>query len=82
MIFFVMSGKRPQRPEEARALGLSDLIWDLVEMCWQHDSDKRPTMPFILDRLADARNAGKYDSVFGRADGIDFRSAAQKRSLT
>ncbi|EMD33665.1 hypothetical protein CERSUDRAFT_159906 [Gelatoporia subvermispora B] len=38
---------RPQRPEQAAGLGLSDELWALVERCWQHDPQDRPTVEYI-----------------------------------
>ena len=47
-------GRRPSRPEEARALGLSDAIWEVVEKCWQKEREERPTISHVLQRLQDA----------------------------
>lgn len=51
MLCRIMAGKRPPRPEGGRGLGLSDSIWKVVEMCWQEERDKRPTIEFVLKRL-------------------------------
>jgi len=54
VIFQVMSGVRPKRPIHANALGLSDPIWDLVQLCWHADRTKRPSAAFALSRLHQA----------------------------
>jgi len=46
-----MKGLRPERPDEAFKLGLSDSIWELMQACWQTDSDKRPGISLVLQFL-------------------------------
>lgn len=42
-IMKVIAGERPQRPG-----GVSDSIWELVEMCWRQDRDRRPAASFAV----------------------------------
>jgi hypothetical protein len=48
-----MSGKRPRRPlhDMCRIRGLSDDLWDLIEICWADRPSDRPTAGQIMDRL-------------------------------
>lgn len=55
VIIRVIEGKRPDRPT-AEDLGLTDAIWDLVEMCWQVKLEKRPTVSYALRYLRKAAN--------------------------
>ena len=43
-----MDGKRPDRPQEAQKLGLTDSMWDMTVRCWHQDSAQRPTMPEVV----------------------------------
>ena len=47
----VLSGERPDRPDEAQQLGLVDQLWYMVERCWQHDPDRRPVMATVVGSL-------------------------------
>jgi len=44
----IVRGGRPSRPEEARSLGLSDSVWDMVERCWKQDPAQRPLISEVL----------------------------------
>jgi len=47
----LMTGGRPVRPAHTLALGFSDSLWELVEMCWHADKFKRPSASFVLSQL-------------------------------
>lgn len=47
----VLKGVRPERPKDALQLGLSPAVWNLTEMCWNADPEKRPTAPVVLGYL-------------------------------
>jgi len=42
VMFAVMEGKRPRKPENVEAVGFGGGVWDLVERCWREDRTKRP----------------------------------------
>jgi hypothetical protein len=42
---------RPARPGNSVELGLSDVIWEVLKGCWDHDSAKRPRAQSVLERL-------------------------------
>ncbi|KAG6899285.1 hypothetical protein C0993_011612 [Termitomyces sp. T159_Od127] len=50
VIFQVMQGVRPERPSDAR--GLTDSMWVLIQDCWAHKPDDRPTIEVVSSRLA------------------------------
>ena len=54
VIHKVLSGVRPDRPEGAEALGLSDHVWETVESCWQAEWDKRPVATVVLKEIETA----------------------------
>jgi hypothetical protein len=37
----VLNNERPTRPEAARAIGLTDDVWGIVEACWGQDPGSR-----------------------------------------
>ena len=47
---WVLRGGRPKMPESARAMGLTDEVWELLESYWQQDPEKRPTMGEVAGR--------------------------------
>lgn len=42
---------RPERPAHATALGLSDLVWDLIQRCWHADRGMRPAAETVVHGL-------------------------------
>jgi hypothetical protein len=67
----VMSGERPKRPNELRKIGLSDEVWRLVELSWQHEREKRPSISFVLSRL---RGATPGISILEKLEDFDPNS--------
>ena len=48
----VLRGVHPDKPRHAGALGFSDTLWELVELCWSRVSSIRPTAGELLDYLS------------------------------
>lgn len=42
VMFAVIEGKRPGKPENVEAIGFGGGVWDLVERCWREDRTQRP----------------------------------------
>ena len=66
-----MQGVRPTRTDQAQALGLSDRLWELVQMCWQQDRSQRPAAPFVLERLEAILYSGAPAPAVGFKSRID-----------
>ena len=50
----VLRGARPDKPLHAGALGFSDALWELLELCWSRTRSSRPTAGELLDYLSSA----------------------------
>lgn len=48
----VGEGFRPERPENAVAIGISDPLWQIVEDCWETECMKRSTIHVVLEQLS------------------------------
>ena len=48
----VLRGKRPEKPLGAESLGISDVLWELVQSCWSPKSSSRPTARELLEQLS------------------------------
>ena len=46
--FRVLGGERPEMPQNAQQIGLTSEMWMLLEDCWDHDPQGRPTAKKIL----------------------------------
>jgi len=46
----ISRGNRPEKPVNAKAVGLTNEMWILLESCWQQDPEKRPTMEEVARR--------------------------------
>ncbi|KAG6824385.1 hypothetical protein H0H92_007043, partial [Tricholoma furcatifolium] len=57
----VLDGQRPSRPANASrswgVWGLKETIWSLMEICWDTDPAKRPTMDMIIEQLETVESA-------------------------
>ena len=47
----ILEGERPEKPENAIHLGLTEAIWETVEKCWVEDRSARPGVEDILSCL-------------------------------
>jgi hypothetical protein len=65
VVFKVLGGERPSKPQDALNLGFSDEVWRLVEGCWQTEPEDRPTVKSVLLCLRSAALASKILSPVG-----------------
>lgn len=47
--FKVMRGERPERPQGGAPF--TDELWEILELCWEHQPDKRTSPGAVLRRL-------------------------------
>jgi len=59
IIHAVISGERPTKPENARQIGMSDTVWDLLGECWREDRTERPNISGVLRRFCDITHESK-----------------------
>ena len=51
LIFVVMEGERPMKPDDVETVGFGNGLWDLVEKCWSQDRTQRPSTLDVRLRL-------------------------------
>ena len=51
VIFMVVAGGRPVKPENADDIGFGRGVWELVEGCWKEDRTQRPKIREVHQRL-------------------------------
>ena len=51
VIIAIMKGVRPKKPENARQLEFTEVLWDTVRRCWREDWRARPGVEDILSCL-------------------------------
>jgi len=54
LAFHLLRGKRPDKPENALAIGFSDLLWDFTQRCWDGDTELRPMAREVAIHLKEA----------------------------
>ena len=59
VVFQILRGDRPKMPKNAREVGLTVEIWNLIESCWRQDPKRRPTIEEIVARLQELVNKTK-----------------------
>ncbi|KAF9778166.1 kinase-like domain-containing protein [Thelephora terrestris] len=77
----VMRGERPIKPISANSLGLTETIWELVELCWSESSLTRPTAQQLLDCISSASLTWAPPLVYPAAR-VDFSSIVDPDSNT
>ena len=50
VVLRISQGGRPEMPENAQAVGLTDEMWKILDSCWQQNPKKRPTMEEVVRR--------------------------------
>lgn len=51
VIFAIIEGDRPRKPNAAVSLGLTDGLWEILQRCWLADANARPNVKTVLLRL-------------------------------
>ncbi|EED83249.1 predicted protein [Postia placenta Mad-698-R] len=73
IIYKVISGHRPQRTDPKPYRRHSDVIWKLMERCWDQDWRKRPTTTEILRQLKNVHDVSRRactQSLLSAADEL------------
>jgi len=52
--YVVLRGKRPDKPENASAIGFSDSLWDFTQRCWDGKIELRPEVAEVVRYLGGA----------------------------
>ena len=48
VILKVMEGKRPERPRGTQGAWFTDRLWEVLELCWEHQPRDRPSLKTLL----------------------------------
>ncbi|KAJ7609509.1 kinase-like domain-containing protein [Roridomyces roridus] len=62
VVHVVSARGRPLRPSVEQSPQLSDEMWELIQSCWKHEWDRRPTMKAIAAWLAVLERVRAVDS--------------------
>ena len=55
LVYYVVNdGKRPNKPENAPALGFSDSLWSFTQRCWDAKVELRPEVGEVVRHLGEA----------------------------
>lgn len=47
----ISNGSRPDRPQNAQDVGLTDEVWELLKKCWHQRPTQRPTVDRVCEEL-------------------------------
>jgi len=76
----VLRGERPEKPLDAESLGISDTLWELMQLCWSESTSTRPTAQRLLGYFSSDSLTWVPHSVYP-AITIDTFSIADSDSL-
>ena len=51
IVYRVVGGERPTKPDNAEQMGFGHGMWELAEECWRQESTTRPTVDQVLSQL-------------------------------
>ena len=51
VIYAIVEGYRPRKPDGANSLGFTDELWKTIQRCWLADPNARPDVKAILSQL-------------------------------
>lgn len=51
MVYAILDGMRPEKPENTEDIGFGRGIWEMVEKCWNQDRTRRPDTGDLRRRL-------------------------------
>ena len=64
IMFAVISGERPRKPENAEEIGMMEVVWGLLKECWKDDRMARPTIAEVHRRFREITSENEItDSV-------------------
>lgn len=58
-----LEGERPPRPKNSESLGITNEIWDLLELCWAKDVSSRPVINHVVTCLEGAMKHWSADAT-------------------
>ena len=78
----MVRGLRPDKPENASAIGFSDFLWDFVQRCWNGDRKLRPKAAEVGTCLGKAAaHWGKLMPPCVRAENVASNSEEEMSDL-
>ena len=54
LVYHVLRGVRPRKPENASIIGFFDPLWDLTQRCWDGEAELRPNVGEVVTHLREA----------------------------
>ena len=54
LVYHVSNGLRPEKPENAEAIGISDPLWGLIQKCWDGERTRRPQIQVVVAGVGSA----------------------------
>jgi len=57
LVYHLLRGMRPGKPENASIIGFSDSLWDLTQSCWDREVESRPKVGKLVTHLREAAAA-------------------------
>jgi serine/threonine protein kinase len=81
VIHAVILGGRPPKPENAEGIGMTEVVWDLVEECWREDRTKRPIISEVLGRFCDITGDRKTTDSMIEAAGPQLDTSGNRDSI-
>ena len=76
----VVQGVHPPKPENASAIGLSDILWRFIQRCWDGDIESRPKVSRVASHLEKA--AAEWVGVMPPCAQIESTTSASPEPVS
>jgi hypothetical protein len=54
LAYYVSYGARPEKPANAKDIGISDPLWELIKKCWDGNISQRPKIQEVVKGVGSA----------------------------
>ena len=68
LVYHVSNGLRPEKPENAEAIGISDPLWGFIRKCWDDERTRRPQIQEVVAGVGSAAANWHTDMPPGGAE--------------
>lgn len=54
LAYYVSLGARPDKPQDAAKIGISDSLWELIRICWDRTIEERPQIQEVVEGVGNS----------------------------
>ena len=79
MSYYVLRGRRPDKPANASAIGFSDSLWDFTNCCWDGKAELRPEVAEVVRHLGEA--TASWDGLMPPCVQVEVTASGARQTV-